>query len=95
MGSLRLLYPFDKVSGIKADVYGATSLVDDQRKSIALVPMGTAFDLSPEAEGYGGSHSMYGDGSGDGYSYGFGSGNGYGNGYGNGSGHGDGMGKNK
>ena len=90
---MNLPYPFDKASGVKADAHGAISLVDAQGKSLARLPLATAFELSPEAEGYG--HGGHGFGSGDGsiYGHGYGYGHGFGDGYGDDVGDGDGSGK--
>ena len=83
---MNLPHPFEKASDVRADAQGSISLVDAQGKALARLPLITAFELSPEAEGHG-----YGVGSGDGSGYGFG--------YGVGSGYGlvyrDGSGKSK
>ena len=79
--------PFNKAKDVKADAQGTISLVDAQGKTLARLPLITAFDLSPEVEGYGvGSGGGYGFGSGSGYGVGVGSGGGYGYGVGDGSG---------
>ena len=92
---MKLPPPFEKAKNVKANLDGTISLIDDQGQSLARLPLATAFDLSPEADGYGfGSGFGYGDG----YGYGFGYGSGYGvgdgsnSGYGDGSGDGDGVG---
>ena len=78
---MNLPHPFDKASDVRADVHGAISLVDDQGKTLARIPMTTAFELSPEVEGDGyGDGYGYGGGNDDGYGYGFGTG--YGQRYG-------------
>jgi hypothetical protein len=77
---MNLPYPFDNASGVKADAHGTIDLVDAQGKTLARIPMMTAFELSPEAEG-------------DGYADGFGVG--YGDGYGDDVGDGSGSGKSK
>jgi hypothetical protein len=86
-------YPFNKASGVKANLDGAINLIDAQGKPLARIPMITAFELSPEAEGYGGDG--VGDGVGDGYGVGYGVGYGDGHGFGDGHGSGDGSGKSK
>jgi hypothetical protein len=96
---MNLPYPFDKASDVKADVHGAISLIDDQGKALARIPMTTAFELSPEVEGHGygddyGTDEGFGDGYGDGtYGQGsyFGSGCGFTTSGGNGSTNGDGW----
>lgn len=82
--------PFHKASGVKANPQGSINLIDDQGKSLARIPMTTAFELSPEAEGYG-----YADGHGFRNGGGFGSsfGSGYGYGYGQSYGQTDGSGR--
>ena len=76
---MKLPHPFNKASGVRADAQGSISLIDARGKSLARIPMTTAFELSPEAEGHGFGFG-YGDGSG------YGNGSGYGYGFGNGSG---------
>ena len=71
--------PFNKAKDVKANLDGSVSLIDDQGKTLARLPLATAFDLSPEAEGFG-------FGYGDGFRGGYGYGGGYGGGYGDGSG---------
>ena len=71
--------PFEKAKDVKANLDGTVSLIDDQGKTLARLPLATAFDLSPEAEGFG-------FGYGDGFRGGYGYGGGYGGGYGDGSG---------
>ena len=93
---MNLPYPFDKASGVQASLDGTIRLIDHQGKALVLIPMTTAFELSPEVKGsgygsgYGGGYSSgeggYGDGSG--FSDGYGSGHCYGHCYGDGSGHG-------
>jgi hypothetical protein len=92
---MNLPYPFDNASGVQINLDGAISLIDDQGKALARLPLATAFELSPEAEGSGhgygsgygvGNGDGYGDGSSDGYGSGVSSGVGYGVGYGDGSG---------
>ena len=93
---MNLPYPFNKASALMPDTQGSISLVDDQGKALARLPLITAFELSPEAEGYGhgfGFGEGYGPGSG--YGYGFGHGYGYGDGYGSGYGDGSGRGNSK
>ena len=87
---MKLPHPFNKASGVRADVHGAISLIDAQGKTLARIPMTTAFELSPEAEGYG-----YADGHGFRNGGGFGSsfGSGYGYGYGQSYGQTDGSGR--
>ena len=100
---MKLPPPFDNASDVQTDAHGSISLVDQQGKSLARIPMTTAFELSPEAEGdgYGGHGFNHGDGSGygscDGYGYGScdGYGDGCGDGYGDDVGDGDGSGKSK
>ena len=50
---MNLPYPFDKASALMPDTQGSISLVDAQGKPLARLPLITAFELSPEAEGYG------------------------------------------
>ena len=88
---MNLPYPFNKASGVKANFDGAIRLIDAQGKPLARVPMTTAFELSPEAEGYG--HGGHGFGHGDGSIFGYGDGHGFGDGYGDDVGDGDGSGK--
>ena len=92
---MNLPHPFDNASDVRADVHGAINLVDDQGKALARIPMATAFELSPEAEGdgYGGHGFGHGDGSGYGSCDGYG--DGCGDGYGDDVGDGDGSGKSK
>ena len=87
---MNLPHPFDKASGTKTNPDGSISLVDAQGKALARIPMATAFELSPEAEGYG-----YADGHGFRNGGGFGSsfGSGYGYGYGQSYGQTDGSGR--
>ena len=93
---MNLPYPFNKAKDVKANLDGAISLVDAQGKALARLPLITAFDLSPEAEGFGyGVGFGFGFGYGVGYGVGFGSGSGSGYGYGYGSGSGDGSGGSK
>jgi hypothetical protein len=90
---MNLPYPFDNASGVKADAHGTIDLVDAQGKTLARIPMMTAFELSPEAEGDGYADGFgvgYGDGSG--FGYGADVGDGYGDGYGSGDGYGDDVG---
>ena len=75
--------PFNKAKDVKADAQGTISLVDAQGKTLARLPLITAFELSPEAEGFGFGHG-YGDGDGYGVGDGFGHGSGYGDGDGSG-----------
>ena len=67
---MKLPPPFDNASDVQTDAHGSISLVDQQGKSLARLPISTAFELSPEVEGHG-DH-----GSGSGYGYGFGNGSG-------------------
>ena len=90
---MNLPYPFNKASGVKANLDGAIRLIDAQGKPLARVPMTTAFELSPEAEGYG--HGGHGFGHGDGSIFGYGDGHGFGDCYGDDVGDGDGSGKSK
>ena len=86
--------PFEKASGVRATLDGTISLVDDQGKTLARLPLITAFDLSPEVEGGGYGHgSGDGDGVGDGVGSGYGFGSGYGSGPSDGSGYGSGRSK--
>ena len=64
---MNLPYPFDNASGVQTNLDGTVSLIDDQGKTLARLPLATAFDLSPEAEGFG---FGYGDGFRGGYGYG-------------------------
>ena len=88
---MKLPPPFDNASDVKADVHGAIRLVDSQGKSLARLPISTAFELSAEAEDYCSSYdgtyygASYGDGDGDGY----GDGDCYGDGIFDGSGRGN------
>ena len=75
--------PFEKAKDVKANLDGSVSLIDDQGKALARLPLITAFELSPEAEGFGFGHG-YGDGDGYGVGDGFGHGSGYGDGDGSG-----------
>jgi hypothetical protein len=86
---MNLPHPFEKASGIQPNAQGSISLIDDQGKSLARIPLNTAFELTTESEvgdiyGYG---SVYGLGYGSGYgsdgAYGFSLG------YGDGTGTGD------
>ena len=80
---MNLPHPFEKAKDVKANPDGTINLIDDQGKTLARLPLITAFDLSPEAEGYGFGHGFgHGHGSGYGYGYGFGVGGGYGDGSG-------------
>ena len=90
---MNLPYPFDKASGVKANLDGAIRLIDAQGKPLARVPLNIAFELSPEAEGYGHGGHGFGDGEGSIYGSGFGYGHGFGDGYGDDVGDGDGSGK--
>jgi len=90
---MNLPYPFDNASDVQADVHGSINLIDAQGKALARIPMITAFELSPEAEGYG--HGGHGFGHGDGSIFGYGHGHGFGDGYGDDVGDGDGSGKSK
>ena len=73
---MNLPHPFEKASALMPDTQGSISLVDAQGKPLARLPLITAFELSPEAEGVG-------DGYGHGYGF-FGSGVGVGVGDGSG-----------
>lgn len=85
---MKLPPPFDNASDVQADAHGAIRLVDSQGKSLARLPLSTAFELSTESEvgdiyGY---SSVYGLGYGSGYgsdgAYGFSLGQGDGTGSG-------------
>ena len=80
---MNLPHPFEKASALMPDTQGSISLVDAQGKPLARLPLITAFELSPEAEGFGFGHG-YGDGDGYGVGDGFGGGSGYGDGDGSG-----------
>ena len=88
---MKLPPPFDNASDVQADAHGAIRLVDAQGKSLARIPLPTAFELSPESEDYCSSYdgtyygASYGDGDGDGY----GDGDCYGDGIFDGSGNGE------
>ena len=82
--------PFEKAKDVKANLDGTISLVDAQGKSLSRIPLSTAFELSPEAEGFG-----YGFGFGSGYGFGSSYGYGFGSGSGGGGGSGDGSGRSK
>ena len=73
---MKLPPPFNKAKDVKANLDGTISLIDAQGKPLARLPLITAFELSPEAEGVG-------DGYGHGYGF-FGSGVGVGVGDGSG-----------
>ena len=73
---MKLPHPFHNASGVQINLDGSVSLIDDQGKALARLPLITAFELSPEAEGVG-------DGYGHGYGF-FGSGVGVGVGDGSG-----------
>jgi hypothetical protein len=92
---MNLPYPFDNASGVKANLDGAISLIDDQGKALARIPLTTAFELSPEAEGFGHGGLGHGSGHGYGFGHGYGDGSGFGDGYGDDVGDGDGSGKSK
>ena len=81
---MKLPHPFEKAKYVKANLDGTISLIDAQGKPLARLPLITAFELSPEAEGVG-------DGFGSGFGFGFGSGSGVGDGYGGGYGSGYGS----
>lgn len=83
---MKLPHPFQSATDVKPNAEGSIDLIDAQGKSLARVPLATAFELSPETEG-GSGCSGYGNGSGRGYGYGNGSG--YGDGYDDGRGYGD------
>ena len=87
---MNLPYPFHNASGVKANPDGSINLIDHQGKPLARLPLITAFELSPEAEGHG-----YADGHGFRNGGGFGSsfGSGYGYGYGQSYGQTDGSGR--
>ena len=91
--------PFDATERLVVNPDGSIHLKDGQDKSIARIPMTTAFELSTESEGYGfGSSDGSGDGFGDvyyGVGFGYGYGYGYGFGHGFGDGDGDGSGRSK
>ena len=91
---MNLPHPFNKASGVRADVHGAISLFDYMGKALARIPLTTAFELSTGSKGLG-SGNGYGftDGAGSGSSYGSNSGYGIGEGYGRT--YGDGSGKSK
>jgi hypothetical protein len=85
---MNLPHPFEKASALMPDTQGSISLVDAQGKSLARIPLNTAFELSTESEvgdiyGY---SSVYGLGYGSGYgsdgAYGFSLGQGDGTGSG-------------
>ena len=80
---MKLPPPFNKAKDVKANLDGTISLIDAQGKPLARLPLITAFELSPEAEGFGFGHG-YGDGDGYGVGDGFGHGSGYGDGDGSG-----------
>ena len=80
---MKLPPPFNKAKDVKANLDGTISLIDAQGKPLARLPLITAFELSPEAEGFGFGHG-YGDGDGYGVGDGFGGGSGYGDGDGSG-----------
>ena len=89
--------PFHKASDVRANPEGSINLIDHQGKTLARIPMSTAFELSPEVEGHG-----YADGhgfrNGGGFGSSFGSGYGYGvgySGYGYGKADEDGSGRGK
>ena len=93
---MNLPHPFDNASDIKATLDGAISLVDQQGKRLARVPMTTGLELSSKSEGHGHGYSYgfsFGDGSG--MISGYGDGHGFGDGYGDDVGDGDGSGKSK
>ena len=73
---MNLPHPFQDAVGIQPNAHGTIDLIDDQGKALARLPLITAFELSPEAEGVG-------DGYGHGYGF-FGSGVGVGVGDGSG-----------
>ena len=87
---MNLPYPFHNASGVQINLDGSINLIDHQGKPLARLPLITAFELSPEAEGYG-----YADGHGFRNGGGFGSsfGSGYGYGYGQSYGQTDGSGR--
>ena len=91
--------PFDATERLVVNPDGSIHLKDGQDKSIARIPMTTAFELSTESEGYGfGSSDGSGDGFGDvyyGVGYGDGSGDGFGDVYGDGYGDGSGGSRSK
>jgi len=92
---VKLPHPFQDASSIKPNADGTVSLTDAKGKPLARIPLTTAFDLSPEAAGYGsGDGHGYGLGYSDGYGLGYGDGYGYGcYGDGRGNGRGDGHGR--
>jgi hypothetical protein len=45
--------PFNKAKGVKTNPDGSISLIDARGKALARIPLTTAFELSPEAEGHG------------------------------------------
>ena len=96
---MNLPYPFHNASGVQINLDGTIRLIDHQGKALVLIPLNIAFELSPEAEGYGhGGHGFgHGDGSiyGHGSGYGHGCGDGFGDGYGDDVGDGDGSGRSK
>lgn len=81
---MNLPHPFQSAKGLKPNADGSISLVDAQGKILARIPLSTAFELSPEAEG-GESYCR-----GEGYGYGVGRGYGDGDGYGSGVSYDDG-----
>ena len=90
---MNLPHPFQDAVGIQPNTHGTIDLIDDQGKALSRIPMATAFELSPEAEGDGYADGFgvgYGDGSG--FGYGADVGDGYGDGYGSGDGYGDDVG---
>ena len=93
---MNLLHPFHKASDVKADAQGTINLIDYMGKTLARIPLTTAFELSTGSKGLG-SGDGYGftDGAGSGSSYGsntgYGIGEGYGRTYGDGSGRGEGK----
>lgn len=100
MGRLNLPHPFQDASGLKPDADGAVSLIDAGGKTLARVPLNTAFELSPGTAGCssGPGYSYgHGDCSGESYGYAYDSGDGYGHGHrygfgdGRGVGYGDGL----
>jgi hypothetical protein len=80
---VKLPPPFDNASDVQADAHGAISLIDQQGKSLARLPLSTAFELSTESEDYCSSY--------DGTCYGASYGTCYGDGYGDGDCYGDGI----
>jgi hypothetical protein len=80
---VKLPPPFDNATDVKANPDGTINLIDYMGKALARIPLSTAFELSPEAEGYGYADGHgHGDGGGFGSSFGSGSGYGYGQSYG-------------